>query len=76
MTKEPKPPADQAAQVHSGSRIVSEFVQDMAVDQNLDRDTVEAIATLHRAEKLTVGSLLKALENARGLAKYGPTTKA
>ncbi len=61
--------------IESGPEIVAAFVRKISADQSIDRETVTAIESLHRAGKLTAPNLLRALESARAKAKHGSLTK-
>jgi len=62
--------------IASGPEIVAAFVRKISTDESMDRETVTAIESLHRAGKLTAPNLLRALESARTKAKHGSLTKA
>jgi hypothetical protein len=52
--------------IQSGPQIVADFIESLKNNAALDTPTVEAIETLHKANKLNLTPLLKMLEDARG----------
>jgi len=75
MTEATINPPGQNQNIQSGPEIVTDFLREIGTDSSLDKDTVNAIESLHRAGKLTAIYLLKILEKARYKATHGSLAK-
>jgi len=75
MTENITDPQNQGQIIQSGPEVVTDFLRKIIADQSLDKDTVNAIAALHGAGKLTATNLLKSLESVRGVATHGSPAK-
>jgi hypothetical protein len=66
------PPANASRgpnKILSGPEIVDHFIRAIEADPSLDKATINAIKLLHAEGKLSWTSLLRSLEQARGIAK-------
>lgn len=55
-------------EIKTGSQVVSEFLESLQGEQNIDGDTLDALRSLFKTQKLTKTRLLKSLEEQRGKA--------
>ncbi len=65
MTEKRQKAALGVSTIRSGPEVVCKFIEDLSSDSTLDSETIEAIGTLLKANKLTLNSLMRKLEEIR-----------